>query len=95
MDDLAVRFALDKIDLLADRSSGRDDAVLMDEADLAKLFEHDRHAAGLVKILGDVFAAGPQADEIWRVPKNVAHVEQVEIDPRLVGDGGKVESGVR
>ena len=95
MDDLAVRFAFDKIDLLAHRSAGRDDAVLVDEADLAQLFQNDRHTAGLVKILRDVFAAWPQAHEIRRVSKNVANVEQVEIDPRLVSDGGKVEAGVR
>ena len=66
----------------------------MQKTRLAQLFHHHRHAANLVKILGDIGAAGLEVDEIGRVAENLADIIKEEINPGLMGDGRQVQTGI-
>jgi hypothetical protein len=94
IDHAAIGLALDQVQLLAHGLAGRGHAILVDQADLAQLLHHHGHAARLVKVLGHELAAGLHVDEIGRVVEDVADVEEVELDPRLMRDGGQVQARI-
>ena len=75
-------------------AAGGGHAILVDQARLAQLLHHHRHAAGLVEVLGDELPARLEVDEIGRVAEDVADVVEVEVDPRLVRDGRQVQAGI-
>ena len=93
-DHLAVRLARDVVELLADGAAAGGDAVPWISPAFAQLLQHHRHAAGLEEVLGDVFAARLEVDEVGGVAEDVADVLQGELDPRLVGDGRQVQPAV-
>jgi hypothetical protein len=94
VDHPVIRLALDHVEFLAHGPPRGCHAVLVDQPGLAQLLHHHGHAAGFVEVLGHVFAAGLEVHEIGRVLEDVADVEQVEVDPGLVRDGGQVQPGV-
>ena len=94
VDHPAVGFAADVVELLADGAPARGDAVAVEEAGAHELLEHHRHAAGLEEVLGDVFAARLEVDEIGGVVEDVADVLEGELDPGLVGDRRQVQPAV-
>ena len=94
MDDLAIRFAGDLVQFLADAVAAGGDAILVDETRLAQFLHHDRHAARFIKILGDVIATRLEVHEIGGVAEDFADIVQIEVDAGLVGDGGQVQPRV-
>jgi hypothetical protein len=94
VDDLAIGLALDQVELFAHGAARHGHAILVDQTDLAQLLHHDGHAACLVEILGDVLAARLHVDEIGRVAEDVADIEEVEVDPGLMRDGGQVQARI-
>ena len=94
VDDLAIGFAGDQVKLFAHGAAGHGHAILVDQADLAQFLHHDGHAADLVEVFGHILPAGLHIDEIGRVLEDLADIEQVEIDPGLMRDGGQVQTGI-
>ena len=93
-DHPAVGLAADVVELLADAAAARGHAVAVEQAGAQQLLQHDRHAAGLVEILGDVLPAGLEVDEVGGVAEDVADVLEGELDPRLVRDRRQVQPAV-
>ena len=94
IDDLLVRRELHALQVLADRLAGHGHAVAVEVAALEQRLHQNRHAADLVHILGDVFAARFHVGDIGRLAEDVGDVLQGEVDSGLVGDRRQVQRGI-
>ena len=56
----------------------------MDQPCFAQFFQHNRHAARLVKVLGHILPTGLEIDEIGCVAENIADIREVKVDPGFV-----------
>src|SRR3546814_18507642 len=51
-------------------------------------------AAHVEQVLGDIAPAGLEVGDIGRLAEDLAHVHQVEVDPRLGRDRRQVQAGI-
>ena len=71
-------------EVLGDGLAGDGHAVAVEVAALEQRLHHQRDAAGLEQVLGDVFSARLEVADVGRLAEDLADVEQVELDARLM-----------
>ena len=93
-DHVLVGVPLHRGQVLGHGAAGHGHAVAVQEAVVEERLHQERNAAGLEQVLGDIAPAGLQVGDVGRALEDLGHVEQVELDAALVGDGRQVQGGV-
>ena len=94
VNDLLVGVPDDFLDILAERLAGDGDAISVYQAVIHHRLHQHVDTAGIVHVLGDIFAARFQVGQIGCGLEDFGDIEQVEIDTRFAGHCRQVQGGV-
>jgi hypothetical protein len=94
VDDILALRIFHAAQVLRDGLAGDGDAVAVQEAGVEQLLHHHLDAADAIEVGRGVLAARHQVADIGRLAEDLAHVLEVELDPRLVRDRRQVQARV-
>src|SRR5207244_319671 len=80
--------------VLGHRAPGDGEAVAVQKAGVEQLLHHHRQPAHAVEVAHVEAAVGLHVGDVGDPAPNPVEVVQLELDPRLVGDGEQVEDSV-